>query len=514
MKQKSQKQAFLHARLSLGDKVLKPHKGAVIQFHGTTSYNQTTGCPAIQPWQTTRGIFMPIPAGIFREYDIRGIVDRDLTDTLVYDIGRAIGSQARSQGLQKIVVARDGRLSGPRFLAQLSNGLTSTGCVVIDIERVATPTLYYAVHHLGADGGVMLTGSHNPSNYNGFKIMLGGGTLHGEHIQGLRRRIEAANFVVGNGHVESLDILRDYIERIVGDVKLARKLRIGIDCGNGVTGGTAPQLFRELGCEVHELFTEIDGNFPNHHPDPTVEKNLQDLIRLVDAEQLDLGLAFDGDGDRIGVVAPGGEIIWADRQLILLAQDVLSRNPGAPIIFDVKCSRHLASAITAAGGQAVMWKTGHSLIKGKMLETHAPLAGEMSGHIFYKERWYGFDDAMYTGARLLEILSRDSRAPGDVLKALPKGFSTPELRLDTPEGRNFSLVEDLKRAARFPGAQIIDLDGIRVEFPDAWGLARASNTQPAVVLRFEGDDLAALARIQEAFRQLLAQVEPGLKLPF
>lgn len=457
---------------------------------------------------------MPIPAGIFREYDIRGIVDRDLTDALVYDIGRAIGSQARSQGLRKIVVARDGRLSGPRFLDQLSNGLTSTGCVVIDIERVPTPTLYYAVHHLGADGGVMVTGSHNPSDYNGFKIMLGGGTLHGEHIQGLRRRMEGGDFVTGPGHVEHLDIHRDYVERIVGDVKLSRKLRIAIDCGNGVTGGIAPQLFRELGCEVHELFTEIDGHFPNHHPDPTVEKNLQDLIRLVDAEHLDLGLAFDGDGDRIGVVAPGGEIIWADRQLILLAQDVLSRNPGAPIIFDVKCSRHLAAAITKAGGQAVMWKTGHSLIKGKMLESHAPLAGEMSGHIFYKERWYGFDDAMYTGARLLEILSKDARAPGEVLRALPKGFSTPELRLDTPEGRNFSLVDDLKRAAHFPDATIIDLDGIRVEFPDAWGLARASNTQPAVVLRFEGDNPAALSRIQEAFRALLAQVEPGLKLPF
>ncbi|MEW6611179.1 MAG: phosphomannomutase/phosphoglucomutase [Pseudomonadota bacterium] len=455
-----------------------------------------------------------IPAGIFREYDIRGIVDRDLTDAVVYDIGRAIGSEARSRGLQRIVVGRDGRLSGTRFLDQLSKGLTSTGCLVIDVERVPTPTLYYAVFHLNADGGVMVTGSHNPPDYNGFKIMLGGGTLHGEQIQGLRRRMEAGDYVTGHGHVENLDIHWDYIQRIVGDIKLARPLRIGIDCGNGVTGAIAPQLFRELGCEVHELFTEVDGTFPNHHPDPTVEKNLQDLIRLVDEKGLDVGLAFDGDGDRLGVVAPGGEIIWPDRQLILLAQDVLSRNPGAPIIFDVKCTRYLPEAITAAGGQAMMWKTGHSVIKSKMQETQAPLAGEMSGHIFFKERWYGFDDGMYTGARLLEVLSKDSRSPKEVLTSLPKGYSTPELRLDTPEGRNFTLVDDLKRAAHFPDAKIIDLDGIRVEFPDGWGLARASNTQPAVVMRFEADTPEALERIKNQFRKLLLQVEPGLDIPF
>lgn len=457
---------------------------------------------------------MAVPAGIFREYDIRGIVDRDLTDELVFDIGRAIGSEAHSRGLSRMVVGRDGRLSGPRFLDALSKGLVSTGCTVIDVERVPTPTLYYAVFQLQADGGVMVTGSHNPADYNGFKSMLGSGTLHGKQIQEIRQRIENKDFVTGQGHVENLDIRWDYIQRIVGDVKLARPLRIGIDCGNGVTGAVAPQLFQELGCEVHGIFTEVDGNFPNHHPDPTVEKNLQDLIRLVDEKDLDLGLAFDGDGDRLGVVAPGGEIIWADRQMILLAQDVISRNPGAPIIFDVKCSRFLPAAINEAGGKAVMWKTGHSLIKSKMQEMQAPLAGEMSGHIFFKERWYGFDDAMYTGARMLEILSRDSRTPGEVLRSLPKGHSTPELRVDTPEGRNFTLVDDLKKAASFPDAKIIDLDGIRVEFPDGWGLARASNTQPAVVVRFEADNPEALKRIQEQFRSLLLQVEPGLELPF
>jgi phosphomannomutase/phosphoglucomutase len=460
---------------------------------------------------------MEIPASIFREYDIRGVVGRDLTPARVEAIGRAIGSEARAQGLSRLAVARDGRLSGPELVQALRNGLRATGCAVLDVGMVPTPTLYFAIHHLHADGGVMLTGSHNPPNYNGFKMVLGGRTLHGAAIQQIHERIRADDFWVGPvGDVENDEILPAYVQRIVGDVHLARRLRIGMDCGSGVTGVVAPELFRALGCEVHGLFTEVDGHFPHHHPDPSEEKNLQDLIRLVAEQGLDLGLAFDGDGDRLGVVAPGGEIIWADRQMILFAQDVLSRVPGAPIIFDVKCSHFLPEAIRAAGGVPLMWKTGHSLIKAKMAEMAAPLAGEMSGHIFFKERWYGFDDGLYAGARLLEILSRRAEAPGAVLRALPKGFSTPELRVELAEGEHFALMEWIRAEAaqRFPDATLITLDGVRVELADAWGLVRASNTQPVLVLRFEGDSAAALAGIQGRFRELLQAVKPGVILPF
>jgi phosphomannomutase/phosphoglucomutase len=455
-----------------------------------------------------------LPASIFRAYDIRGIAGKTLTPQIVRLIGRALGSEAQERGQQKIVVARDGRLSGDELAIALARGLQEAGRDVIDIGRVPTPVLYFASHYLGNGSGVMLTGSHNPPEYNGLKMLLRGETLHGDAILGLRKRIEEGRLISGEGSVQDIDVAPSYIERITSDVRLERPLKIVIDCGNGVAGEIAPQLYRALGCEVIEMYCDVDGTFPNHHPDPSKPENLIPLTRAVTENQADLGMAFDGDGDRLGVIDSSGKIIWPDRYLMLLATDVLIRQPGAMIIYDVKCTRALEQIITENGGQPLMWKTGHSYIKAKMIETGAQLAGEMSGHIFFKERWFGFDDALYAGARLLEILSGDHRESHQIFGDLPESVSTPELHVKLEEGEHFKLMEALKKSAKFPGARLITIDGLRVEFDDGWGLVRASNTTPSLVLRFEADNASALQQIQDHFRTQLLSIDPGLDLPF
>jgi len=451
---------------------------------------------------------------IFRAYDIRGVVGQSLTPPVVFEIGRAIGSEAAARGQQGVIVARDGRLSGPELAEALTKGLRASGMNVTDVGRVPTPLLYFATHYLDSTSGVMLTGSHNPPDYNGLKIVLGGETLSGDDIQGLHARITTRNYSSGAGALQSVDVTRDYIERVTSDVRVARPMRVVVDCGNGVAGEIAPRLLRALGCEVSELYCDIDGHFPNHHPDPSRPENLRDLIKAVQEQSADVGFAFDGDGDRLGVISSGGKIIWPDRVLMLLAMDVLARHPGAEIIYDVKCSRHLDRIIREHGGKPLMWKTGHSLIKRKMRETGALLAGEMSGHTFFKERWFGFDDGLYTAARLLEVLSNDPRVTHKVFAALPDSVNTPELNVRMVEGEQHAFMQRLLAQARFEKARISTIDGLRADFEDGWGLVRASNTTPSLVLRFEADDDAGLRRIQEQFRSLLLELEPGLKLPF
>jgi len=455
-------------------------------------------------------------AGIFRAYDIRGIVGKTLTEDSVYAIGRAIGSEAYARGQQALAVARDGRNSGPALSEALIRGLRDSGRDVIDIGMVPTPVLYFATFYLETGSGVMLTGSHNPPDYNGLKIMLGGETLSGDAIQALYQRIIAGDFTSGEGDLQHADIGSEYIRRISEDIPVAlgNAFKVVVDCGNGVAGALAPQLIRALGHDVDELYCEVDGNFPNHHPDPSQPENLRDLCERVKEEDADLGLAFDGDGDRLGVVDGNGKIIWPDRQMMLFAKDVLSRNPCSEIIFDVKCSRHLRTVIEASDGKPLMWKTGHSFIKAKMKEDDAPLAGEMSGHIFFKERWYGFDDGLYAAARLLEILTNESGSPTEVLAALPEGVSTPELRLDLPEDRHADIMQALVGKADFADGEVSTIDGLRVDFSDGWGLVRASNTTPCLILRFEADDETALERIKGQFRELIQAVDPGLSLPF
>ena len=457
---------------------------------------------------------LKIPSSIFKAYDIRGIVGDTLTEEIVYQIGRSIGSEAIDRGQQRIAVSRDGRLSGPAFIKALSDGLRSTGMDVIDIGRVPTPVLYYATHQLKTGSGVAITGSHNPPAYNGLKIMLGNDTLSGEAITALHTRIKSGKLYNGTGAWEAIDVMPDYIARITSDIKIKRPLKLVVDCGNGVAGELAPKVLRALGCEVSELFCEIDGTFPNHHPDPSQPENLEDLIHAVKEQGADLGLAFDGDGDRLGVITSKGEIIWPDRQMMLYAMDVLSRNPGAMIIYDVKCTTNLGKIISQHGGQPLMWKTGHSFIKAKLKETGALLAGEMSGHLFFKERWYGFDDGLYAAARLIEILSKDERDSSTIFAALPETVNTPELKLEMAEGEHFKFMDRLKASASFPGAKLTTIDGLRADFPDGWGLARPSNTTPTVIMRFEADNTDALQRIQSEFRSLMLGLDANLKLPF
>ncbi|MBS0566223.1 MAG: phosphomannomutase/phosphoglucomutase [Proteobacteria bacterium] len=457
-----------------------------------------------------------VSRSIFRAYDIRGVLGKTLNVDVARLIGRAIGSEMASRGLSTIAVGRDGRLSGPSLAAALIEGLRATGVNVTDIGAAPTPVLYFATHHLNLGSGVMVTGSHNPPDYNGFKIVLGGETLAEDAIQKLCQRIVDRDFASGTGLLEKRDLSADYIERIAGDVRLHRPVKVVIDCGNGIPGAIAPQLFERLGADVIPLFCEVDGNFPNHHPDPSDLHNLEDLILTVKQVKADLGIAFDGDGDRLGVVIPSGEVIFPDRTLMLFAQDVLSRNPGATIIYDVKCTGKLAPVIEAAGGAPLMWRTGHSLIKGKMRETGAALAGEMSGHFFFKERWYGFDDGLYAGARLLEILSGDARQrlPQAVFESLPNSVSTPELKIELAEGEHYKFIERFKQEAKFEGAAINTLDGLRADWPDGWGLVRASNTTPVLVLRFDAESMDVLKRVQNLFRAQLLAVNSKLKLPF
>ncbi|MGE5130760.1 MAG: phosphomannomutase/phosphoglucomutase [Sphingomonadaceae bacterium] len=457
---------------------------------------------------------MKVPAEIFRAYDIRGIVGRSLTPEVVRAIGRALGTLGRQRAAPRFALGRDGRHSGPELAEAIAQGLVAAGAEAIDLGMVPTPVAYFAAHHLRCGSCVMVTGSHNPPEYNGLKMVVAGETLSGDAIQALRRSIETGELASGTGARSAAQVSDAYVERIANDVKLARPLRIAIDCGSGVAGLLAPRLYRRLGCEVTELYCEVDGDFPHHHPDPSQPENLADLIEALRSGAGELGLAFDGDGDRLGVVTRDGEIIYPDRQLMLFAADVLARNPGAEIIYDVKSTRLLAPWIERHGGRPLVWKTGHSLVKAKLKETGAPLAGEMSGHTFFKERWYGFDDALYAGARLLEILSREPDA-SRVLKALPNAPSTPELHWKLAEGEPHALVAQLQKTRPFPGAaRIVTIDGVRVEYADGFGLARASNTTPVIVLRFEADTREALARIQEEFRRALAPLKPEAPLPF
>ena len=459
---------------------------------------------------------LSIDPSIFKAYDVRGVVGRSLTQEAARAIGAALGTEGRAQAVNEFAVGRDGRLSGPALRDALIEGIRSTGCGVVDVGMVATPMLYFATYHLHTGSGVSITGSHNPPEYNGMKFVLAGQAMYGDGLQALRRRIDSGDLerAAAPGPLRTAQIADAYVERIVGDVKLARPLRIAIDCGNGVAGAVAPRLYRALGCQVTELFCDVDGTFPNHHPDPAHPENLQDLIACLRETDAELGLAFDGDGDRLGVVTKDGRIIYPDRQIMLFVRDVLAGRPGGEIIFDVKCTRHLAPWIRRHGGRPTMWRTGHSLIKAKLRETGAVFAGEMSGHLFFNDRWYGFDDGLYAGARLLEIVSREAD-PSAVLNALPDAISTPELHLKTAESENFELVERLRSRAHFEGArEVITIDGVRVEYPDGFGLARPSNTTPVVVLRFEADNEQALARIQADFRRAILEVHPAARLPF
>ena len=457
-----------------------------------------------------------VPREIFKAYDIRGIVGKTLTPAIVGHIGQGLGTLALEASCRAIAIGCDGRLSGPDLKQALAGGIMSAGADVIDIGNVTTPLTYFAAEHLGTRCSVMVTGSHNPPDYNGLKMVIGGQTLSGEAIGNLRERIESgamrgqAGGASGSarGSASRADVAASYMSRITGDVRLARPMKIAVDAGNGIAGAYAPELFRRLGCEVVEIFCDVDGTFPNHHPDPSQPDNLRDLIQRLEQGDCELGLAFDGDGDRLGVVTREGVNIFPDRQMMLYAADVLSRRPGATIIYDVKSTRNLRPWIEAHGGVAQMWKTGHSLIKAKLKESGAPLAGEMSGHTFFAERWYGFDDALYCGARLLEILSRHPDA-SPVLDALPDSLNTPELHIACAEGEPHRVIEKMGNEAQFPGAtEIIRIDGLRIEYPDGFGLARASNTTPVIVLRFEADNEAALARIQRDILSAVRAIKP------
>jgi phosphomannomutase len=463
--------------------------------------------------------FMQVTASIFKAYDIRGTFPRTLTEDLAEALGRAFGTLAKKENCLTVAVGRDGRLSGPVLSAALVRGLVSVGIEVIDVGFTTTPQLYFAANTL-CNSGIQVTGSHNPKDDNGFKMVLGGRAIFGDDIQALKHIIEQETWTLSSGgSVQHVEILPSYIDRIVSGIQLKRPMKIVVDSGNGIAGASAPGIFRALGCEVIELYSEVDGNFPNHHPDPSKPENLKDLIATLKATGAELGLAFDGDGDRLGIVTQDGETIYPDRQMQLFAEDVLSRVPGGTILFDVKCSQRLAPAIRAAGGQALMFKTGHSLIKAKMKQIEAeggqaPLGGEMSGHIFFKERWYGFDDGTYAGCRLLEIVSRSPDA-NDVLKALPTSFSTPELNVTCQEGEPHTLTAQLLKLApqHFSApAEICDIDGLRVDWPDGFGLIRASNTTPVLVLRFEGQTQEALHRIENEMLTLLRTVKPHASL--
>ncbi len=462
---------------------------------------------------------MQVTASVFKAYDIRGVVGQTIDEAFAEHLGRAFGSEALLAGDRAVAVGRDGRVSGPGLASALIRGLKSTGLDVVDIGMVTTPMLYYVAATRGNHGcgsGIQVTGSHNPKDYNGFKMVMAGRAIYGDDIQKLRQRIETETYTTKRGRSAKMDIVAEYTQRIVGDCRLARPMKIVVDSGNGIPGATAPGILRALGCDVVDLYSKVDGDFPNHHPDPSKPENLADLIKVVHATGAEIGLAFDGDGDRLGVVTAQGHIIYPDRQIMLFARDILKRHKGAQIIFDVKCSQRLPVAIRRAGGRPLMWRTGHSLIKAKLKETGAPFAGEMSGHLFFGERWYGFDDAMYTAARLLEILSRE-KSPSAFLDALPTSFSTPELNVPCAEGEHHAVVAELlARAAdgrlTFDGGEVGTIDGLRVDFADGFGLIRGSNTTPVLVLRFEGHTAEALQRIEAQFMAALRSVKPDAQV--
>ncbi|RAO76463.1 phosphomannomutase/phosphoglucomutase [Dyella jiangningensis] len=454
---------------------------------------------------------------IFRTYDVRGIVGKSLTVDVARLLGQAIGTVMREKGLHEIVVGRDGRTSGPELAASLAEGLRTAGIDVIDLGAVPTPVVYFAAYRFNTGCGVAVTGSHNPPEYNGFKIVVGGETLSEGAIQDLYQRITSDQLSRGEkGGLRHVDVIPDYVDRVTSDVQAERRLKVVIDAGNGIAGAVAPQVLEGIGCDVIPLYCDVDGSFPNHHPDPSDPHNLEDLIFAVKQTGADLGIAFDGDGDRLGVVTKAGEIIFPDRTLMLFARDVLSRQPGATVIYDVKCTGHLKGVILDAGGSPLMWRTGHSLMKAKMRETDAELAGEMSGHFFFKERWYGFDDGIYAGARLMEILAGDleERTPEEIFATCPKGVSTPELKVEMREGEHYRFIDAFRQKAVFGDATLTTIDGVRADWPDGWGLVRPSNTTPVLVLRFDADNEAALKRIQGLFRSQLLAIDPSLKLPF
>lgn len=455
-----------------------------------------------------------IPAEIFRACDIRGVVNQTLTPEIAYLLGLSFGTLALEHQQKQVVVGRDGRHSSPLLSEALCQGLLASGCDVIDVGQVPTPLVYYATFALNTGTGIMITGSHNPANYNGFKMMLATQTLAEEQIQALYQRMCAKDFAQGAGKLQQLNIIDDYIQQVCQDIKVTRPLKIVVDCGSGVVGVLAEKLFQALGVEVIPLYCKVDGDFPFHHPDPGQPKNLQDLIKAVRQEKADLGFAFDGDGDRLGLVTEEGEIVWPDRLMMLFAEDLLSRQPGSTIVYDVKCSRHLGEKIRLLGGKPVMYKTGHALIKRIMKETHAQLAGEMSGHFFFKERWYGFDDACYSACRLLEIFAKSSSKLSTIFAALPNSVSTPEINVSISEEKKFHFIEQIKSDHDFHLAQLVTIDGIRVEFEDGWGLIRASNTTPCLVLRFEADNLDALNRIQAHLKANMLRLAPELTIPF
>lgn len=458
---------------------------------------------------------MTIAAEIFRAYDIRGVVDQTLTNEAVYAIGRALGTKVLALQGDCIVIGRDGRLSGPLLSQQLAKGILSTGCNVVDVDVVPTPVLYFASKHLKIKSAVMVTGSHNPPNYNGLKIIVDDVTIYGAAIQELHAMIEAENFAQGTGKYSTAAIIDQYIATIQRNVQINKQLKVVVDCGNGVAGAVVPQLLQHLGCTVIPLYCDVDGNFPNHHPDPSDPHNLIDLQTAINTHQADLGLAFDGDGDRLGILDNNGKIIWPDRVLMLFAQEILARKPGATIIYDVKCSRDVENIITKAGGVPLMWNTGHSLIKAKMRSTGAELGAEMSGHIFFQDRWYGFDDALYTAARLLEILAKLDTTTAEVFAQLPESVSTPELNINVTESSKFTIMQDLITKTKFSeDCKIITIDGMRVEFADGWGLVRPSNTTPKLVIRFEAINDKTLEKIKRQFRVALLDVAPELAIPF
>ncbi len=473
--------------------------------------------PAVAASTVAAAPAVALDRSIFRAYDIRGMVGSQITAEVARLLGQALGSVMQEKNLREIVVGRDGRGSGTALVAALGEGLRAAGCSVIDLGAVPTPVVYFATYQLNTGCGVAVTGSHNPPEYNGFKMVIGGETLSEDAIQDLYARISENRLTAQpGGSVRRQDVVQDYLERITGDVQLERPLKVVVDCGNGIPGAIAPQLLEAIGVEAIPLYCEVDGSFPHHHPDPSDPHNLEDLILSVKRMGADLGVAFDGDGDRLGVVTPAGEIIFPDRLLMLFAADVLTRDPGATVIFDVKCTGHLGPAILRGGGVPLMWRTGHSLIKAKMRETDAALAGEMSGHFFFRERWYGFDDGLYAACRLLEILAADPgrRAPGAILEALPRDVCTPELKIPLAEGEHHAFIERFRAQARFEAGRVSLLDGVRVDWPDGFGLVRASNTTPVLVLRFAADSAEALRRIQEAFRAQLLALQGDLKLPF
>ncbi|HET8707273.1 MAG TPA: phosphomannomutase/phosphoglucomutase, partial [Pseudomonadales bacterium] len=468
--------------------------------------------PAVEPMEFTVG--PKLPAEIFRAYDIRGTFGQTLKEDYAYTIGQAIGSEVLARGENTVIAARDGRTSSPVLQQALMNGLVSAGCDVLDIGEVPTPVLYFATHVLNAQSGVMVTGSHNPPDHNGFKIVIGGETLSGEQIQNLRRRIEKGQFNKGDGYQQKIDVLPEYVEKIVSSAVLARPLKVVLDCGNGVGGKLAPHILAEMGCKVVELFCEVDGRFPNHQPDPSQPENLKALQAAVIANEADIGIALDGDADRIGVVTNRGTIIWPDRLLMLYARDLLARNPGADVIFDVKCSRDLADLVSASGGRPIMWKSGHSLMKAKMRETGALLGGELSGHIFFADQWFGFDDGIYAAARLLEILSMEPIDAEEIFAEFPAKVSTPEYLIKLPETAKFSFMQRLENSLQFKDGKLITIDGVRVDFPYGWGLVRASNTTASLTARFEAETEDALKDIERRFREQLLAVDPSLQLPF